>query len=75
MGWASGLRLFADVIDIVQENVADDDVRKEIYSSLITAFESFDMDEAGELVGIDAAYDEAYSEKYPQREDEEEEEE
>lgn len=76
MGWASGSRLFSEVIDVVKRYVPDEDDRIDIYKGLIDAFGESDWDTQDECVGEDSAYDAALRELHPEwyEEDEEDEE-
>lgn len=75
MGWASGSRLFSEVIDVVQKHVLDEEERVNIYKGLIDAFEDADWDTQDECVGEDPAYDAALKELHPDWYDDDEEEE
>lgn len=65
MGWASGSRLFGDVIKAIQPRVPDRAVRKAIYQDLMEAFEDMDWDTLDECLGKDEVYDEIFNERYP----------
>jgi len=65
MGWASGSRLFSDVIVSIKPIVADEKQRVIIYKKLIAAFEDFDWDTQDECRGEDPAYDTALNELHP----------
>lgn len=73
MGWASGSRVFGEIIEILRDNVPEDKIRKDIYSKLIDVFCEMDCDTLDECVGDDDAYDEAYFEVFPEREEDYEE--
>lgn len=75
MGWASGSRLFSEVIDVIKKYVPDEDERVDIYKGLIDAFEEADWDTQDECMGEDAAYDTALKELHPEWYDEYEEDE
>lgn len=76
MGWASGSRVFGEIIEFLQDVVEDDETRKEIYIGLIEIFESTaDCDTLYECKGEDDAFDEAFEELYPEDEQEDLEEE
>lgn len=69
MGWSSGSSLFSEIISVIKDNVIDDLIRKEIYTSLIPAFEEEDCDTLEECLGEDDAFDDAYHDYYPEIED------
>lgn len=75
MGWASGSRLFSEVIDVIKKAVPDEDERIDIYMGLIDAFEDADWDTQDECMGQDPAYDAALKELHPEWYDDDEEEE
>lgn len=62
MGWASGSRLASELIESFSEIIDDDDLRKQIYASMIESFEKFDCDTLDECCGFDPAFDEAWDE-------------
>lgn len=65
MGWASGSRLFDDIIDILYNNIEDVKLRKKLYTELIQAFEDADCDTLYECKGHDDCFDLAFEELYP----------
>ena len=69
MGWASGSRLFSDVIAAIKPEVEDEEKRVGIYKKLIAAFEESDWDTQDECRGEDPAYDKALKELHPGRVD------
>jgi len=77
MGWASGSTIVDALITSLRENVKSDDVRKNIYLDVITAFEDADWDTQDECEGYDPAFDEALKELHPDwdRQDDDEDEE
>lgn len=60
MGWASGSELLLKIVQSLQEHVADDNVREDIYIDIIQAFENLDCDTIYEVLGEDEAFDAAY---------------
>jgi hypothetical protein len=73
MGWASGSRVFGEIIEFLMETIDDEDVRKEIYAGLIPIFEeTADCDTLYECQGDDDAFDEVWKELYPDDDDFEE---
>jgi len=68
MAWNSGARLFRNLIDILQDNVDDEEIRGEIYREFIDAFETMDCENLKELYEQtdDPAFDKAYSDLYPE---------
>lgn len=60
MGWASGSRIMSNIITDLQDRIADDVVREEVYSVLIEAFKENDCDTLNECYGEDPAFDAAY---------------
>ena len=74
MGWASGSRIFSEIIAAVKPHVADKDARKSIYRPIIEAFENDDWDTQDECLDEDEAYDEVMREIHPDWFDEEDEE-
>ena len=71
MAWNAGSRLFRNLIEVIQDNVDDEEVRVEIYREMIDLFEAMDCENLKELYEEtdDAAYDTAYSELYPDLKD------
>ncbi len=65
MGWASGSTVMSGIIDVIKKKVADDSMRKEIYSGVISVLEDKDWDTQDECIGEDAAYDAAIKEHHP----------
>ena len=68
MAWNSGTRLFRQLINILQDNVDDEEVRVEVYREFIDIFESMDCENLKELYEEtdDSAFDTAYVELYPE---------
>ena len=71
MGWSAGSRLFRNLIEVIQDNVDDEDIRVEIYREMIDLFEMMDCENLKDLYEEtdDGAYDTAYSELYPNLKD------
>ena len=65
MGWASGSRLFGEIIDRMKLNIDDVVQRKNMYIDLIEAFEDADCDTLYECLGHDDCFDLAFEELYP----------
>lgn len=65
MGWASGSRVFRQIMDGIIPEVADKEARKRVYRPIIEAFEDSDWDTQEECMGLDEAYDELLREMYP----------
>lgn len=74
MGWSSGSGLFADVAEIIADNVPDEDDRRVIYKAMIEAFEDRDCDTLMECTGIDETLDEVLEEIYGPEEDDDDDE-
>lgn len=66
MGWSSGSLLMSEIIEAIQNNVDDDEVRTQIYAEIIEAFEDKDADTLDECLDEDPAFDEAYRELHPE---------
>ena len=68
MAWNSGTRLFRQLINILQDNVDDEEVRVEVYREFIDIFKSMDCENLKELYEEtdDLAFDTAYVELYPE---------
>lgn len=72
MGWASGSKVFSEIIQVLLETVENDETRKEIYAGLIEIFEdTADCDTLYECKGEDTAFDKVFNELYPEDEEEE----
>ena len=71
MAWNAGSRLFRNLIEVIQDNVDDEDIRVEIYREMIDLFEMMDCENLKDLYEEtdDGAYDTAYSELYPNLKD------
>lgn len=65
MGWASGTYVARDIIEGLQNEVYDYDVRIQIYIEVIKALESNDWDTQDEAMGLDEAFDEAMKKLHP----------
>jgi len=65
MGWSSGTPLFATILEVVQENVTNPDIRKKIYLPILSAFEDADWNNVEECLDIDPVFDEIYQDMYP----------
>jgi hypothetical protein len=74
MGWASGSRLFSDIIVSLKKHVPDEEVREALYVDLIEAFEDFDCDTLQECEEEDDVLAAALRDVHPDWYDEEEEE-
>ena len=75
MGWSSGSGLFADIAEVIADNVADEDDRRIIYEAMIEAFIDRDCDTLDECVGIDHVLDELLDETLSEEEVEDDEDE
>ena len=62
MGWASGSSLFADIAEVIANNVTDDDERRTVYDAMIELFMDRDCDTLSECFDIDIVLDEALHE-------------
>lgn len=60
MSWKSGSSLMDNIIEELKDRVFDDQVREEVYSVLIEAFQDSDCDTLAECYGQDSAFDAAY---------------
>lgn len=74
MGWASGSSLFADIAEVIADNVTDEDERRTVYDAMIAAFMERDCDTLDECFDIDPVLDAALNEALKVDDDEEEEE-
>lgn len=66
MGWASGSRLFSDIIIHTKSIIADEQTRYQLYEGYVDAFENCDWDTLEECIGLDSAYNRLIGEKYPE---------
>jgi hypothetical protein len=66
MGWASGSRLFSEIIEATVAVGVDKVTRKELYEQFMEKFEEFDCDTLDECKGIDDAFDEVWDAKHPE---------
>jgi hypothetical protein len=71
MGWATGSRLFSEIIEVLMNNVSENDVRASIYDELIDLFEYHDCDTLNECTGVDNVFDNVWLERNPEEELEE----
>ena len=65
MGWGSGSRLAAELIEVARDTFSDRTERSVFYESMIEMFESADCDTLDECVGIDPVFDQVWNELYP----------
>jgi hypothetical protein len=65
MGWGSGSRLAAELIDAAKTTITNEVERTSFYEQMIYAFEEFDCDTLDECVGNDEVFDEVWEELYP----------
>lgn len=65
MSWKSGSGIASELVDTVEDLVANFNTRKEIYKRLIEVFEDHDCDTLYELVDDSAAFKDAYYEIHP----------
>jgi len=65
MGWASGSGVMREIIEVVQADIKDPEVRLHLYKGIITALEGQDWDTQNECEGQDDAYDKALMELHP----------
>jgi hypothetical protein len=65
MGWASGSRLAAELIEAAKASITSDDERESFYEQMIYAFEEADCDTLDEATGIDTAFDRVWEDLYP----------
>ena len=57
MGWSGGSEIMSKVIAALQEHMPDEKARREVYGTLIEAFEDMDWDTQGECEGVDPVFD------------------
>ena len=62
MGWSSGSRLFADIAEVIADNVTDEDERRTVYDAMIIAFIERDCDTLDKCFDIDHVLDAALNE-------------
>jgi hypothetical protein len=65
MGWGSGSRLAAGLIDAAKETISSDTERESFYEQMIEMFQDFDCDTLDECVGHDPVFDELWEKLYP----------
>ena len=65
MGWASGSRLYSEIITALQTHVPNKTKRQAIHKDLILAFEAEDWDTEDECLGEDPAFDAAMNSLHP----------
>lgn len=65
MGWASGSRLAAELIEAAKVSITSEDERESFYEKMIYAFEDADCDTLDEATGIDDAFDRVWEDLYP----------
>lgn len=65
MGWASGSRVAAELIDVAKVTITNEDERAAFYEKMIYVFEDSDCDTLDECVGNDDVFDEVWEELYP----------
>lgn len=73
MGWASGSSLFADIAEVIADNVTDEDERRTVYDAMIASFMERDCDTLDECFDIDHVLDAALNEALDVDDEEEEE--
>lgn len=73
MGWASGSSLFADIAEVIADNVTDEDERRTVYDAMIASFMERDCDTLDECFDIDYVLDAALNEALDVDDEEEEE--
>jgi hypothetical protein len=69
MGWSSGSRLAAELIEAAKITINDEDEREAFYEQLIAAFEDEDCDTLDECVGHDDVFDRLWNRLYPSEDD------
>ena len=57
MGWSTGSEILSALVDIIVENVADTNVRENMYRSIVELFEDHDCDTFDECAGDDPVLD------------------
>jgi len=76
MGWSTGSDLFAEVAEIIERHVHDEQIKINIYYEMISSFEDYDADTLEECLGISDALDSVLKEVYniddPDKDEEEE---
>ena len=65
MGWASGSEVMDGIIEVVQKEIKDPEVRFRLYKGIIVALEDQDWDTENECEGQDDAYDKALMKLHP----------
>lgn len=65
MGWASGSRVAAELIDAAKITIPNEIERAAFYEKMIYVFEDADCDTLDECVGNDDVFDEVWQELYP----------
>lgn len=65
MSWSHGSAVFAELIDVVQNVVKDDDARGQIYTKMLEVFVDEDCDTLGECLGLDPVFDQCYVDYFP----------
>lgn len=65
MGWASGSEVMDEIIEVVQKEIKDPEIRFRLYKGIIVALEGRDWDTQGECEGTDDAFDKALMALHP----------
>ena len=65
MGWGSGADVMSQIIKRLKEKGFPDEVRENIYDSIIPALQSHDWDTELDCMGEDVAYDAALKKLHP----------
>lgn len=66
MGWSSGSLIFRDLINTLVDAEIEDEVRSQIYESMIQTFEDYDCDNLDECLGKDKVFDDVFKELNPE---------
>lgn len=61
MSWSSGSGLFADIAEVIANNIANTAERKVVYEEMIKTFIEYDCDTLEECLGIDCVLDDVLS--------------
>lgn len=65
MAWSTGTQIFEEIATVIRANVADYEVRCDIYRELIPIFEDNDAELYDIYKSVDEAFDEVWSEMNP----------
>ena len=57
------------IIQIINEHISDFDIKRDVYTALISLAEEFDCDDIDQLLGEDEVFDFAYGQLYNDEEE------